>query len=320
MPYTKSDVTVLGTIVLDIFVKGVNSFPPKGQAVSIDNFPMSVGGCGANTSIALTKLGAKVSLIGNIGDDFFGKFICDSLKKENLTCNLISTLKNKSTSLSILFLNKSGERSYFHSSGANEEINLSARSLKRIFSSKIFHIGGAMLLPGFDGKPMAKILRQVKKNNVVTSVDLGWDISNKWMEKLKYSLKYIDILFANELEIKALTQKKAIESAVNFLHKRGPKIILIKLGSKGAFLSKGLLQFYIPAIKAKAIDTTGAGDNFVGGFLFGLLNSWSLIDCVKLGNTLGALTVRSFGAQAGLLNFSGTMKYLKKNYDINNYA
>lgn len=242
MSTNKPDIVVLGTIVFDLFVKGVSSFPKKGRAIPIEKFPYSIGGCGANSAIVLSKLGAKVSLIGSIGKDHFGNFVKEKLVGSNLSLELIYTKEKLPTSISILFISKNGERSYLHGSGANEKINLTDKALFQISSAKIFHIGGAMLIPGFDGKPMARSLKFAKRNGTLTSVDLGWDTSNSWMKKLEPSLPFIDILMMNEAELKALAKKRKLESAVNYLHDKGPKVIVIKLGEKGAFISKDILK------------------------------------------------------------------------------
>jgi len=317
MSTNKPDIVVLGTIVFDIFVKGVSSFPKKGRAIPIEKFPYSIGGCGANSALVLSQLGAKVSLIGSIGDDHFGNYIKKKLSECNIRLELLSTKEKLPTSLSILFISKKGERSYLHSSGANEKINLSDKALFQISSAKIFHIGGAMLFPGFDGKPLAKSLKYAKKNRTLTSVDLGWDTSNQWLKKLELSLPYIDILMMNEAELKALTKKRKLESAVNYLHDKGPKVIIIKLGERGAFISKDILKVHVPAIKTKVIDTTAAGDSFAAGFLFSLINGGNLIDSVKLGNTLGALTVQKFGSLTDSINLKSVMKFAKMHYDFN---
>lgn len=320
MSTNKPDIVVLGTIVFDLFVKGVSSFPKKGRAIPIEKFPYSIGGCGANSAIVLSQLGAKVSLIGSIGKDHFGDYVKEKLVESNLSLELISTKEKLPTSISILFISENGERSYLHNSGTNEKINLTDKALSHISSAKIFHIGGAMLIPGFDGKPMTKSLKHAKKNGTLTSVDLGWDTSNSWMKKLKPSLPFIDILMMNEAELKALTKKRKLESAVNYLHDKGPKVIVIKLGEKGAFISKDVLKVHIPGIEVKTVDSTAAGDSFAAGFLFSLVNGGNLIDSVKLGNTLGALTVQKFGSLTDKIDWKSVMKFAKRHYDFNNFS
>ncbi len=313
----RSEIIVLGTIVFDIFVKGIDAFPKKGQAIAIKEFPISIGGCGANTALVLAQLGSRISLIGSMGKDIFGDYIKNKLNEHKIETSILNVVEKLSTSTSILFIDKNGERSYLHNSGANAKIVLSIRAMAEISFAKIFHIGGAMLFPGFDGKPMSKTLKLAKKNKTLTSVDLGWDTSNSWMKKLESSLQYIDILMMNEVELKTLTKKRNLETAVNFLHNFGPKVIIIKLGKKGAFVSKDLLKVHVPAIKVHAIDSTAAGDSFAAGFLFSLLKGGNLIDSVKLGNSLGALCVQRFGSLSDGIDLYTVMKFAKQHYDFN---
>ncbi len=297
-----SDITVIGTIVFDIFIPDVTKIPSKGQAINIDHFPYFTGGCGSNTSIVLARCGIKTSLIGCVGDDLFGDYVVNYLKQNGVDTSKISKSKKFQTSTSILLINKKGERSYFHSAGSNKEIKVNQSDLKTISQSRILHIGGANLLPSLDGKPMAKLLKFAKDKKVIISVDLAWDTENLWMEKLKYSLPYIDTLMGNKDEIINLTKRKNINDALKFLHDSGITIVACKLGAKGSIISKDSMKIEVPSFKVKSIDSTGAGDAFAGGFLFGLLSGKNLCDCGRIGNYFGALATTEFGSTSAFQN------------------
>jgi len=299
----KPDITILGTIVFDIFVLNFEKFPSRGQAVKTDEIIYSIGGCGANPAILLSKLGVNVSLIGSVGFDFWASFILSVFKAYNVDTSFIKLSLNYPSAVSILFLNKSGERSYIHRTGASNELDIQHKELRQIYKSKIFHIGGANLLPSIDGKPMAQILKKVKSKKVITSVDLAWDVDGLWMEKLKYSLPYIDILMGNEDEIKTLTKSNNIKSSVKILHNAGVKTVVVKRGKKGSFVSQNFDQFDVPPFKVKVKDTTGAGDAFVGGFLYGFLNGMNIYECARIGNYFGALVTTNIGAITALLDY-----------------
>jgi sugar/nucleoside kinase (ribokinase family) len=226
------------------------------------------------------------------------------LKNCGVDVSLVKVSKKASTSTSILFINDKKERSYFHLVGASKEIEVNKRELDKIFKSKIFHVGGVNLLPGLDGKPLAEVLRKVKSKNVITSVDLAWDVKNRWMKNLKHSLPFIDILMANEDEIKALTEEKNLKRAINFLHRAGLKIVVVKLGKDGSIVSKNFDFEYVPPFKVKSKDSTGAGDAFAGGFLYGLLKSKSLFESALIGNYVGALATTKVGSTSAFFNLT----------------
>ncbi len=298
-----SDVTVVGTIVFDIFITGVNKLPNYGQAVKLNSLPIYSGGCGLNTSIVLSKLGVKTSLIGSVGTDLFGNFLLDHLRKNGVKTVLTTQSSKESTSVSILFINKRKERSYFHLVGANSKIKINRKELNTIFNSRIFHIGGVNLLPSLDGKPMGEILKKVKSKNTITSVDLAWDVDNKWMEKLKYSLPFIDILMGNEDEIKKLTESSSFKKSFEILHRLGVKIVVAKLGNKGSLVSKENMIIKVEPFNVKVKDTTGAGDAFAGGFLYGILNNKNLYECALIGNYCGALAITEYGSTTAFQKF-----------------
>ncbi len=298
------EVTILGTIVFDIFIPSIKKYPESGKAVEVNSFPIFTGGCGANTSIVLSKLGINVSLIGAVGNDLFGKYIINYLSDRKISTELIKISHRENTSTSVLLINKKNERSYFHSVGASKEIKIGKRELKTILNSKIFHIGGVNLLPSFDGKPMAEVLKKAKEKNVVTSIDLAWDTKNRWMKNLKYSLPYIDILMGNEKEVKALTAVKYLEKGIKKLHQLGINIVVVKLGEKGSLVSKEYSLQNVQPFKVKSVDTTGAGDAFAGGFLYGLLKGKSIYESALIGNYIGAVVTQEFGSTSSLQKIS----------------
>jgi sugar/nucleoside kinase (ribokinase family) len=294
------DISILGTIVFDIFIPDLEKIPSRGTAVEIKKINYTIGGCASNPAILLTKLGIKVSLVGIIGRDAGGEFIKEFLEANGINTSSIKISEKNPTSTSILFIDKYGERRYLHLKGATSDLKIDSTDFEYIYKSKILHIGGANLLPSIDGKPMAQILKKAKSKKIITSVDLAWDVDNLWMEKLKYSIPYIDILMGNQDEIKALTGKKNLKSASKMLHDLGIKIVVIKLGNKGSFVSKDFDQFEVPPFKVKSVDATGAGDAFAGGFLFGILSGKNLYECAKLGNYFGAIVTTEIGSTTAL--------------------
>lgn len=303
------DIVIAGTIVFDIFVSNYKKLPSKGQAVELEKFLYFTGGCGANPSIILSKLGVKVSLIGALGDDLFGNYVLRYLNQNNVDTSLVKVSSKLPTSTSILLINQKKERSYFHSTGASKEISIGLREFNIIKQSKIFHIGGVNLLPSLDGAPMAQVLEKVKSKNIITSIDLAWDVKNRWMKNLKASLPFIDILMGNEVEIKALTQSTKLNLSLKILHEAEVKIVVVKSGSKGSIVSKDFMQLVIPPFKVKPEDTTGAGDAFAAGFLYGILQGYNLYDSAKLGNYFGALVTTEIGSTSAVQKF--------KSFDVN---
>lgn len=304
--FINPDITVLGTIVFDIFIPYIKKFPRPGQAINITSFPIFTGGCGANAAITLAKLGINVSLIGSVGNDLFGKYILDYLNAFKIDTSLVHFSDKEPTSSSILFINQKNERSYFHSPGASRDIQVTSKEFKKIFSSKIFHVGGVNLLPSIDGEPLLKILKRVKSKNIVTSIDLAWDTKNRWMKNLKNSLPFTDILMGNQDEIKALTKEKKLEKSLEKLHDLGVKIIAVKLGENGSVVSKDFYLEKVPPFKVKSKDSTGAGDSFVGGFLYGILKGKNLYESALIGNYLGAIASTEIGSTRALNEFNDT--------------
>ena len=301
----------MGIIVADLVTKPVESLPEKGKLSLVKNIQLHTGGCATNTGFALAKLGLKVSILGKIGKDALGDFIFRQSQFIGTdTTGLIQDRKSN-TSSTIVMVSKDGERSFLHSLGANAEFNLNDINFNLIKKYKILHYAGGFLMPKLDGKPIASLLRKARSSGIVTSLDTAWDAKGSWMKLLEPTLAHLDIFLPSIEEARMITGKKTPESISSFLLKYGMKIVGLKMGKKGCFLQKqGKPGIYLPAFSVKTLDTTGAGDAWVAGFLTGFIKGWDLKKIGRFANAVGALSTTSFGATEGIKSLKKTLKFV----------
>ncbi|HRS53356.1 MAG TPA: adenosine kinase [Bacteroidales bacterium] len=252
----------------------------------------SSGGSAANTINGLANLGIQTGFIGKIGTDDLGTFFREEMKKHSIEAILYES--SSTSGHAIALVSPDYERTFATYLGA--AIELSADDLNpNIFKEyEYLHIEGYLVQ---NHELLEKALKLAKDNKMIVSLDLAsYNIVNENIDFLKSMIeKYVDIVFANEEEAKAFTGKEPDE-AVNDIA-RHCEFAIVKKGNKGSIIKKGENIYYIGIIPAKLLDTTGAGDLYASGFLYGLVNNLPLDKCGILGSLVAGKVVEVIGAK-----------------------
>lgn len=307
------DVLSLGVFVVDVLGRPIDRFPKKGELELFDQLEIHSGGCANNTAIALARLGISVGAVGKIGKDHFGDLILQSLNDNNVDTIGIKRDGNVNTSFTFVAIASDGERSFCHYIGANGVFNLDSINWDLIKTTKILHIAGALVMPQFDGNPMAKVLQKAKTLGITTSLDTAWDATGKWLETLEPCLPFVDIFLPSFTEAQHLTGKSDLTEISAFLRNYGINTIGIKMGIEGSYIFSDDEKLYIPAYSVDIVDATGAGDAYVAGFLTGTIKGWDLKTTAELASAAGAACVTAIGTTTGIKSLEETLKICKGN-------
>ncbi len=305
------DVLSLGIFVVDVLGKPIDHFPEKGKLVLFDELEIHTGGCANNTAIALTRLGVSVGTMGKIGNDRFGDLILHTLAENQVDTAGIQQNVNVNTSFTFVAIASDGERSFCHYIGANGELSEDDLNWDIIKTAKILHIAGALVMPRFDGQPMANVLQKAKTLGITTSLDTAWDATGKWLETLEPCLPFVDIFLPSLTEAQHLTGKSEVREISTFLRNYGISTIGLKMGERGSYVSTPEEELFVPAYPVNIVDATGAGDAYVAGFLTGTVKGWDLKTTAELASATGAACVTAIGTTAGIQNLEETMKICK---------
>lgn len=292
-----SDVVCLGQFTADVVVTPVKSLPEKGKAIFVENITLHNGGCACNTAIALGKLGVKTAVIGKVGCDAFGDFLIRVMKDANLDTSAMLRDPSVDTSSTVVLVSPDGERSFLHYYGGNAKISEREVNYDIIETAKILHVAAAFLVPGLDGVPMARVLARARKMGVKTVLDTAWDAEGRWMQLVEPCLHHVDIFVPNLEEAQMLTEKRKPSEIAEVFQGYGITTVVIKLGADGCFARTPDTEFSVPAFRVdKVVDTLGAGDCFVAGFIAGLVKGWGLRKACRFANAVGAACVSGRGA------------------------
>ncbi|MCY9666725.1 carbohydrate kinase family protein [Paenibacillus alginolyticus] len=291
----KFDAVVIGDANIDLVVAGLNQIPQPGQEIFVNNMTMHVGGGAALFAISLAKLGLHVAFNGVLGDDGYGHYVRDEFGQYGIDTSLIRTSKTSNTGITIA-INPETDRSFITYGGSNMELQIKDLDLSQIAQGKHVHV------TGYRGRhnheefiAMAKLLKEM---GVTLSCDVGWDDSGEWFKGVFDLMTYFDVFLMNETEAFHYTGFDHIEESLRFMANYS-KHIVVKLGPKGAVAMKDGRITYHSAFPAEPVDTTGAGDSFNAGYLYGYLTGQNVETCLQYGNVCGALSVGAHGGSTG---------------------
>ena len=286
-----SELTILGIFVADISFSG-DKIPTIGETILGDSYNIGPGGKGCNQAIAISRLGGKVNFISKLGNDEYGKLAINELKKDNIdTSNIIISDKHKTGVAGIHVDKNTGKNAITVVRGAPSSMTIDEINIDIIKQSKIFLTQLEVPLD-----VTLYCLKTAKKNGLINILNPApaCKLNNQFFE-------LIDYFTPNETEaefysgVKINNEDDAKKSAKKLI-KLGIKNVIITLGEKGLFYSNGKKEIYIKASKVKAIDTTGAGDAFNGGFSVALLEGKEINECLYLANRIAGLSTTRLGA------------------------
>ena len=302
-----SQVCCLGILVADVVGKTIESFPPKGTLAAVERIELHVGGCAANTGLALAKLGIETSLLGKIGDDGFGQFLAGTLERYGVNTRGLIRDAVEATSATMVAVDGVGERTFLHYPGANAVFTAADVFWPEIEAAPILHVAGPFLMPRYMGADNAAVLKQAKALGKTTTLDTVWDTTGRWMSVLAPCLPYLDYLLPSWEEARLLTGRETPEDIAQVFLDGGVGIVGLKLGAAGAYLRTAAGdELRVPPFFVEAVDALGAGDCWAAGFLCGLTCGWDLEKTARFANAAGACAVQSLGATTGLRSFEAT--------------
>ena len=291
-------VTVIGSINLDTNLR-VKQMPRPGETVHASGHYSAAGGKGANQAVAAVRSGCEVSFIGGVGDDAPGKEMLGLLKSEGINTQGIITAKKESTGQAFITVDDSGQNSITIYAGANY-----AFGSAEVEQNQDLIINSDFLISQFE-TPLAATIKGFEiahESGVKTILNPA-----PGMAKIPADLlKLTDIITPNETEAETITgikvtDEKTAQMAASKLHDQGVKTVIITIGAKGAFYDYQNQRELVPAFKVKAVDTTAAGDTFIGAMTSILTTDLSnLKDAVLFANKASSITVQKYGAQPSI--------------------
>lgn len=299
------DIIALGELLIDFTPESA----PGAERVLLSQNP---GGAPGNVMAAAAKLGANTALISRVGADAFGDFLVEQIARHGVCPDYISRETGCHTTLAFVHLDSKGERSFsfLRSPGADVLLDLPHVPEQAVAQTPIFHFGGVSLTHDPARSATLHALDIARKSGGLVSFDPNWRPSlwsdhNEGRRILRQVLPGVDVIKVSQEELPLMTDCDDLEEGSLRLSRAGVKLVLVSRGEQGAFYRLGSLTGSLAGYAVSTVDTTGAGDAFMGAMLYQLrgkslagLDREALEDMVDFANAAGALATTQTGAIA----------------------
>ena len=297
------DVTAIGEILIDLTQTGINE-------AGVPQFSANPGGAPANVAVAASRLGADTAFLGKVGNDAFGSYLRQVLRDNGVDDRGVRT-GNMHTTMAIVSVDGTGERSFRFVRGADRELPPEGVDEDEVLKSKILHFGSVSLTAGLSRNATIFAARTAHRNGGLVSYDPNyraalWATEAEAAEWMTIPLPLVDIIKLSEEELPLLTGTADLEEGTRILEDRGLSLIMVTLGGNGVFCRWQGESWHQPGVSVKVADTNGAGDTFLGAVLSRLclrgekplegLTRTELEDILAFANRAAALTCSRSGA------------------------
>ena len=288
--------TVVGSLNMDLVARAPR-IPQPGETIIGRDFHTVPGGKGANQAVAVARLGAQVSMVGRVGCDAFAGPLLDNLAAASVDHTFVTRDPEAATGVALIVVDDAGQNSIVVASGANMRLSPADVDAARTAIAAV----EALLLQL--ESPLETVTRAAK---VARAHGVKVILNPAPARSLPVALlSLVDVLIPNESETALLTgmpvgDQAEAEAAATALRGLGVGTVILTLGERGALLAREEGAEHFPAFDVTPVDTTAAGDAFVGGFAVALAEGRSLAEAVRWGNAAGALATTKLGAQPSL--------------------
>ncbi|HLN89534.1 MAG TPA: carbohydrate kinase family protein [Candidatus Binatia bacterium] len=293
---TRFDVIGFGALNVDMLFKVDKLASSEGESF-IEDYKEECGGSAANTIVGLARLGCIVGFVGKVANDREGKMQLDCFKTEGVDTNGIAESPKGRSGSVMGFVDRKGERALYINSGVNDLVEPREIKWEYVSQTKFLHLSSFVGEKSF--RAQKKLLSSLP-DSIKISFDPGSVYAQKGFAKIEPIIRNSNVFMPTLLELKQLTGEEDYRKGADCIISMGVKIVAVKLGAKGCYVTNGEERLSVEPFKVKVVDTTGAGDAFCAGFLYGLIHEKSLYECGQLGNFVASRSVMAMGARAGL--------------------
>jgi len=288
------DILVVGSLNADLVVRAPR-FPQPGETISGSDLQIIPGGKGANQAVAAARQGTSVSMLGRVGNDSFGPELINNLKQNNVDTSHVQIDSQAATGTAIIVVDANGQNSIVLSPGGNGQVSPADVNAVSFADYKLL-----LLQLEIPIEAVTAAAQRAKQSGL--RVLLNPAPARSLPDEL---ISLSDFILPNETELNLLTNQpvqdiSSAEKAAKTLLERGAQNVIVTLGANGALIVSSKQVTHVNTYKVEVVDTTAAGDAFIGGFASALLRNKSLEEAVRYGCACGALATTKFGAQPSL--------------------
>ncbi|GFM87728.1 ribokinase [Pseudomonas cichorii] len=302
----QAKIVIVGSLNMDLVIRA-QRLPRPGETLSGNTFMTVPGGKGANQAVAAARLGGSVAMIGCVGEDAYGEQLREALLAEGIDCRAVTSVAGVSTGIASIVVDDNSQNAIIVVAGGNAQLT---PSLIGVFDTLLVAADVVICqleVPLETVRHTLSRARELGKTVILNPAPAADPLPQEW-----YGL--IDYLIPNESEAQALTgvvvdSPAAAQQAATALLAAGARNVIITLGEQGSLLANAQGFEHVPALRVKAVDTTAAGDTFVGGFASALSQGKSETEAIRFAQVAAALSVTRAGAQPSIPTFDEVQEF-----------
>lgn len=295
------DIVYIGTSLVDVIVQGFDHKPVSASGFRAESCSINVGGEAVNGVITAAKLGARASVLCHLGRDLEGDMVVSALEKYGVSTNCIVRDEHP-TPVTTMLVDADGSRKSItnlaHKHNFHPEMYLDC-----LKGAKAVVLGSLFRAPFDDPAIVKAVVEYAHENGILVFADTKIpNFAKITLDDLKDSLPYIDYITPNEDEGRFFTGETEPEKMANVFLEKGVKNVIVKLGGKGCLFKNSEQTIRLDAYDINAVDTTGAGDNLLAGFVCEILRGKNIEDALTFANACGAICSTAVGAITAIKN------------------
>ncbi len=303
------DIVAVGEINPDLILRGGDVVPGFGQVEKmVDDATLTIGSSTVIFAAGAARLGLRVAFIGKVGGDEFGRFMVAQMAARGVDTSGVVVDRKLRTGLSVI-LSRGADRAILTYAGSIGALRFDEIDRRLLVRARHLHLGSFFLLDEL--RPDVPALFDLAHAEGLTvSLDTNYDPTEAWDGGLAGALARADVFIPNETELKRISGETTIEAGLARLARQVPTVA-VKLGGEGGMARQGDRVTRAPALPVQVIDTTGAGDTFDAGFLYGVLCGWPLEKSLRLACACGSLSTRASGGTEAQPTREEALSYLE---------
>jgi len=317
--YQDFDVLTVGGMVCDFLIQPIPTTLFEHEITYVDSMKTNVGGDAANEAVIMARLGMKVIIGTDGGNDSTGRGLVDYLEQNGVNTGNVILRDGDATRTNVVMIRADGERHFIilnkRTPGFGQDGDWDFGLLDHI---RAISVGSIHMGPALDNS-LGAYLKAARQKGVITVCDM---VTNEYQfpqERLKTEiLPYVDYLLPSEIEAEEMTGEKDPKKMAAVIRSWGVKNVVIKLGSKGCYGVNDDAEFELPVYPVSVVDTTGAGDNFTAGFVTAVINGLNFRQCANFASAVGGISTQGVGSTAAVKNMEQVVAFMKQHgrYDF----
>ena len=298
------DIVTIGTMAYDMILRPVDESMFKRDTTLLSDVGVSSGGGAMTQAVIAQRLGCKTALVGRVSTDAFSDYLIKVLKDAGVDYSNVKVSPSDILSLTFALVKPDGTRHFLCWAGSNNQtLCLNDFDFSIIKKARIVSYGSFFVLQGLDKSSVTTIFSEAKNAGAITVADAASDSFSKGRKIVFNNLPLLDYFIPSYIEAKYLTGETSPNKMAEFLLKKGCNNVIIKIGVDGCYVANSKVAQVVPTFNSvKACDTTGAGDNFVGGFLAGLIDGNDILEAARFANAVASISVTGMGAITAVQN------------------